>query len=74
MKVHELIRVLMTLPQNYEVVVDESTDYREINPVRKAITGHWAHGLGSDFVPTNEIPEKYHGWENIHEDAVILRG
>ena len=64
----------MTMPQNYEVVVDESTDYREINPVRQAITGHWAHGLGSDFVPTNEIPEKYHNWENIHEDAVILRG
>ena len=74
MKVHELIRVLMTLPQDYEVVVDESSDYTEINPVRKAIKGHWAHGFGSDFVPTDEIPEKYHGWENVHEDAVLLRG
>ena len=74
MKVHELIRVLMTLPQDYEVVVDESADYREFNPVRKAIPGHWAHGFGSDFVPTNEIPEKYRSWENIHEDAVLLRG
>ena len=64
----------MTLPQNYEVVVDESTDYKEINPVRKTILGHWTQGFGSDFVPTNEIPEKYFRWENIHEDAVILRG
>ena len=74
MKVHELIRVLMTLPQNYEVVVDESRDYEEINPVRKAILGHWAHGFGSSFVPTNEIPGKYFSWENRHENAVILRG
>lgn len=77
MKVHELIKVLTTMPQDYEVVVDESVDYKEINPVERATIGHWAHGFSSEFVPANEIPRKrkyYHGLEDIDENAVILNG